>query len=84
MANTTVRHINRDHIIITPGKGYSVTVFKLGGNGGDLEALVSADDGSETIRLLVAGPRADQAMVISTDDEGVVSITTKPKPEDEK
>lgn len=72
--STTVRHITKDHILITPAKGYSVTTFNIGAPGNDVEAFVLADDGSETIRLLIAGPAADQTMAIHTEEDGVVSI----------
>jgi hypothetical protein len=78
----TVRHLSKDHIVIAPGKGYSVTVFTLGQvAGGDVEALVAADDGSETIRLLVAGPREDQAMMLRTRADRAVSIIYTKKPD---
>jgi hypothetical protein len=72
--STTVRHITKDHVVITPAKGYSVVLFTIGKVGGDIEALVVSDDGAETIRLLVAGPHADQTMAIRTSDDGTVSI----------
>jgi len=67
-----VRHITRDHVTIAPEKGYTVIVFNLAE--GNVEAIVAADDGSETIRLLVAGPGPDQTMSIKTDKSGVVDI----------
>lgn len=81
MANNgaTVSHISKDHVVIAPGKGFSVTVFTLGKAGSDLEALVVADDGSEAIRLLVAGPRPDQEMLIRTREDRSVSIVYNKK-----
>jgi len=79
--STIVRHVDKDHVVITPGKGYSVAVFNIGKIGGDLEAVVVADDGSDTIRLLVAGPTPDQHMAIRTNDDGSVSILYARKPD---
>lgn len=71
--SATVRHLTRDHVTIAPERGYSVTLFNL--VGGNVEAIVSADDASETIRLLVVGPGPDQTMSITTDEKtGVVNI----------
>lgn len=69
-----VRHINRNHVTIAPAHGYSVTVFNLAE--GTVEAIICADDGTETIRLLVAGPGPRQTMAITTDQlgTGVVDI----------
>jgi hypothetical protein len=67
-----VRHIDRNHVTIAPATGYSVVLFNL--TDGNVEAIVAADDGSETIRLLVAGPEANQTMSIQTDKSGVVDI----------
>lgn len=71
--SATVRHLTKNHVTIAPERGYTVTLFNL--VGGNVEAIVSADDGSETIRLLVAGPGPDQTMSITTDPSGVVNIT---------
>jgi len=59
---TTVRHLSKDHLMISPAPGYSVTVFNL--KGGNIEAIVAADDGTETIRLLVAGPTENQDLAL--------------------
>lgn len=67
----TVRHITKNHVTIIPAKGWSVTVFNLTDR--DVEAIVAADDGSEVIRLLVAGPSESQTMSIKTTN-GVVDI----------
>ena len=72
--STTVRHVTKDHVVITPAKGYTVVLFTIGKEGGDVEALVVSDDGSDTIRLLISGPGPKQTMAIRTDDEGIVSI----------
>lgn len=71
--SATVRHLTKNHVTIAPERGYSVTLFNL--TGGNVEAIVTADDGSETIRLLVVGPGPDQTMSITTDEKsGVVNI----------
>lgn len=72
----TVRHINKDHITISPATGYSVTLFNIIGTTGSVEAIVAADDGSETIRLLVAAPEAGRLMQIKKHEPtGIVDIT---------
>lgn len=68
----TVRHVSKNHVVIAPATGYSVVLFNL--TDGNVEAIVSADDGSETIRLLVAGPDGNQTMSIKTLDNGIVDI----------
>ena len=68
-ASVIVRHVTKDHVVIVPGPGYSVTLFHLANN---VEAIAS--NGEETIRLLVAGPGPDQTMTIRTDDLGIVHI----------
>ena len=75
----TVRHVSKNHVVIAPATGYSVVLFNL--TDGNVEAIVAADDGSETIRLLIAGPAANQTMSIRTDDEGMVSIIYARKPD---
>lgn len=70
-----VRHITKNHITITPAKDYDVTVFNVIGTTGDVEAIVAADDGSETIRLLITAPAAGQKMQIKRDEaSGVINI----------
>lgn len=71
--SATVRHLTKNHVTISPERGYSVILFNLAE--GNVEAVVAADDGSETIRLLIAGPGANQTMSIKTDHaSGVVDI----------
>jgi hypothetical protein len=75
MANSsavTVRHISKNHVTICAAEFYSVVLFNLAD--GNVEAIVAADDGSETIRLLIAGPGENQTMSIKTHDTGVVDI----------
>lgn len=73
LSPATIRHISKDHITISPAKGYSVVLFNL--HDGNVEAIVAAHDGSETIRLLVAGPGPDQNMAIKTHAiSGIVDI----------
>lgn len=54
MSIATVKHITKDHVRISPSPGYSVTLFTP--HNGQIEACVTADDGSETIRLRVDAP----------------------------
>lgn len=68
-----VRHINRDLITIAPAEGFSVTVFNVAD--AHIEALVAADDGSETIRLLVEAPGPKRTMSIKRHaPTGIVNI----------
>ena len=76
--STTVRHITKNHVVITHAMGYSVVTFKLAE--GNVEVIVASDDGLEAIRLLVAGPADNQTMTIGTDDDGVVDILYLEKP----
>lgn len=70
-----VRHISKDHVTIAAASGYSVIIFNVVKDGA-VEAVVAADDGSETIRLLIAGPETGQTMEIKTHrPTGVVNIT---------
>jgi hypothetical protein len=76
----TVRHVNKDHITISPAKGYSVTVFNVEGDG-NIEALVTANDGSETIRLLVAAPGKGRSLKIEKHEPtGIVNLIYKDIP----
>jgi hypothetical protein len=69
----TVRHVTKDHVTITPSPDYSVTVFTI--SNGAVEAIVAADDGSETIRLLIAAPEPGRTMRIERDEPtGFVDI----------
>jgi hypothetical protein len=62
------RHVSRDHVTITPRYGYSVVVFNFSTFGGaPIEAIIAAADGSETVRLLVAGPGSAQTISIETE-----------------
>lgn len=77
----TVRHVSKNVVTIVTAAGYRVTLFNL--SDGKVEAVVSADDGSETIRLLVAGPSPSQTMAIKTDKAtGVITISYGEKPRD--
>lgn len=76
----TVRHIGKDHVTIAPAPGYSVVLFNL--TDGNVEAVVAADDGSETIRLLIAGPEPHQNMAIKTHKPtGIIDILYGKKPD---
>ena len=76
MPFATIRHMSKDHVTISTVRGFTVTTFTL--SEGNVEAVVTADDGSETIRLLVAGPGPHQTMSISTDEHGVVHFEYEP------
>jgi len=82
--SATVRHQTKNHVTITPERGYSVVLFNLA-EGSDVEAFVASDDGEETIRLLIAGPGPHQTMSISTDAQtGVVNIHYTTTPENQE
>lgn len=70
----SVRHISKRHVQIRTEEGYGITVFNVKGNK-DIEVIVAAHDGSETIRLKVDAP-ADQTVSIEwgLDEVGVVNI----------
>lgn len=66
----TVRHISKDHVRITPAAGWSVMLFNVSTTGAIAEAVVIADDGSETIRLGIAPPKVGQYMNVKVGVEG--------------
>lgn len=75
MSIATVRHVTKDHVIITPEQGYSVIMFK----GADaIEAIVASDDGQETIRLRVEKPKVGQKIWFKACENGAVEITYTP------
>jgi len=59
MSIATVKHLTKNHVQITPAEGYSVILM---GKSGNLEAIVAADDGSETIRLRIEPAAAGYTM----------------------
>jgi hypothetical protein len=67
---TTVRHLDRDHIVITPAPGSHVTVF----NFADVEALIVDKHGAETIRVKLADPDEGQNVMVQTRPDGVVHV----------
>jgi hypothetical protein len=68
-----VRHISKNVVTICASEEYSITLFKL--KDGNVEAALAANDGSETIRLLIAGPTSSQTISIETHKPtGVVTI----------
>ena len=69
-APATVRHISKDHVRITPAPGWSVVLFNVSTAGAVAEAVVTSDDGSETIRLGVAAPKVGQYMNVKVGVEG--------------
>lgn len=64
---TAVYHIDKDHVVITPADGWSVTLFSVQDR--TIEAVVARDDGSEAIRLHIAPPEAGQHMQIERSQE---------------
>lgn len=58
----TVRYLSKNHIRITPAPGWQVVIFDASSVG--VEAVVTADDGTETICLGIAPPTVDQKMSI--------------------
>lgn len=76
----TVRHISRDHITIAPAKGYSVTVWSVTDT--DLEAFVTADDASETIRLRLELPGPGRTVAIKRHEPtGITDVIYAEKPD---
>jgi len=75
-----VRHVSKNRVTITCAANYSVTLFNL--RDGNVEAIVTADDGSETIRLLVAGPTPTQTMSITNNESGITDIVYAEKQPD--
>ena len=71
MSIATVQHLTKDHVLITPDKGYSVVMFK---GSEDIEAIVTSDDGEETIRLRVEQPRSSQKISFKACQNGAVEI----------
>lgn len=64
MANAAiVRHIDRNNVSIKAAENYTVAVFNVR-NGREIDAFVTADDGSETIRLRLEGPTEAIGVVI--------------------
>lgn len=69
----TVRHINKNHVTISASSAYSVVLFTL--KDGNVEAVVTANDGSEAIRLLISGPGPNQELTIKPHKPtGIVDI----------
>jgi predicted RNA methylase len=58
----SVRHITKHHAQIRAEPGYGIALFTMKGQ--DIEAIVTALDGSETILLRVEAPH-DQAISTS-------------------
>jgi hypothetical protein len=76
-APVTVRHLTKDHVVIRPTSAYSVTTF-ISAQNGVIEAIVTANDGSETIRLLVAAPEPGRMVKVEKDEKtGDVDIIYK-------
>lgn len=75
----TVRHVSKDHVTIHAGPGYTVTIFSVGDT--EVEAVVAADDGQETIRLKLALPGDGRTMEIKRHPPtGIIDIIYKDKP----
>lgn len=68
----SVKHLSKDHVRIEPGPGWSVVIFNCGSF--NVEAVVTADDGSETIRLRVEPPKPGRYMNIKVLPEGGVDL----------
>jgi len=63
-----VSHLTKDHVRIIPSAGWKVVIFNITTT--DAEAVVIADDGSETIRLHIAPPKLGQFMTVKIGVEG--------------
>lgn len=66
MTATTVRHINKNTVVITPAPGFTVTIFNIT-EGKFIDALVT--DGTETIKLTLEGPDLAYGVTISHDED---------------
>ncbi len=74
----SVRHVTKNHVVIVCSVGYKVAVFNIS-ESRQAEAIITADDGSETIRLHLEGPTDTQGIQIDGDDR-VMHITYVEKP----
>jgi hypothetical protein len=63
---TTVRHIDKNTVVITPAPGWEVVIFDVS-DGKFIDALVT--DGSETIKLTLEGPDESMGIQIQHDDK---------------
>lgn len=68
----TVQHISRDRVHIKPAKGFEVAIFTM--PGGEIEALVTALDGSESARLKVEAPPPGRKARIKDNDDGSFDV----------
>jgi hypothetical protein len=73
MDYTSVRHVSKDHIVILPAPGWSMTLFDAHGEDA-IEATVVRDDGTETILLLIAAPGPGRTMSIERETGGFINI----------
>jgi hypothetical protein len=72
-----VRHITKNHVRIVTAPGYSVVVFNIAD--GSVEAIVAADDGSETVRLKVEAPEPGLRLGIKNIDPHMTDLIYQPK-----
>lgn len=69
MANAaTVRHVNKNLVLIAPAEGYTVTIFNIT-DGKHIEAFVVSDDGEESFRIRLEGPDASHGVKIKYFDD---------------
>jgi len=62
---TTVRHLDRNTVVITPAPGWTVTIFDIS-DGKFIDACVT--NGDETIKLTLEGPDESNGVKINHDD----------------
>jgi hypothetical protein len=62
---TTVRHLDKNTVVISPAPGWSVTIFNVS-EGKFIDAFVT--DGSETIKLSLEGPDLAYGVKVQHDE----------------
>ncbi len=68
VAEVTVRHLSKDHVVINAEPGWSIAVFNIR----DSAVEATATNGEETIRLLVEAPGPGRKMSIERVGERVI------------
>ncbi len=68
----TIRHLNKDRVLLRPGEGYEIVMFDCREDG--MEAVVSSLDGEEATRLKVAPPRAGQEIEVIRNPDGSFEV----------
>lgn len=69
MSIARAEHVTKDHVRITAGKGFQITVFNL--KGVDIEVVVVSDNGDEAVRLHVEAAKPGQFTRIDKTEESI-------------